>query len=602
MELNLEWHEPGDDTEYEQTIRAGHLVDTMASLEMTNRSVHSQTVENYELYSNRMLSTFDWGTGIFLSASLEPLSKTTDNVVIEVVDAFQAEVGKARPKIKPVCHGASWKDRRNAKKLDKFLWGEFVRNDVYELGKSVFKDAEIAGFGCIKVRIEDCDEDETELELERVFPDEILIDQQEVAAIGKVRTIYRRRVLPADVVSATWDIPVEDLQPIQGLYNVNYRKMGSGYVVVGEAYKLPSKGIPGRRVVATHNRILEDEVWDHDWFPYVFFHFNKPVVGFYTQSLVEMVLPDQIRLNEINEVIEEAQRLFCGGRVFVQHGSKISGGDIDNIVGKVIYYTGQMPEAVTWPAVSVELYNERERLKANAFTKVGLNQNASNGALPQAARLDSSAAVRELNTVQDSRLSDITQRYEKFFVDLATCMVNVIRAEGKNSRTVWFSGGNRTRAEVINWKDIDLEDSAYTMTLMPASSFSMTPSAIRDDLESKLLNGQISLQEYQKQLAVYDPDTATNLLAASAENLDMTQEKLENGEMVLPDVHQDLVAGIEQMTLAYNMLDFYDDVDVEVYEAFINWIEVAKSYTNMGAEPAMEQEVAPPPPMMPPVM
>ena len=590
MDLNLEWHEPGDDTEYERKIRADDLVETMASLENTNRAVHTNTVDSYELYSNRALSTFDWGTGIFITASLEPLSRTTDNVVVEICDSMLAEVGKARPKIKPVCHGASWNARRNAKKLDKFLWGEFVRNDIYEIAKGVLLDAEVCGFGCIKVVMDDNDR----LKLEKVFPDEILVDQQEVATLGMLKTVYRRRALPLEVVAATWDVPEEKLTPISGIYNVNYRTLGSSYVIVGEAIKLPSKGCPGRRVVAVQGLILEDEEWDNDWFPYVFFHYNRPLVGFYAQSLVELIIPDQIRLNEINEVIEEAQRLFCGGRVFVQHGSKVSSAAIDNIVGKVIYYTGVKPEAVTWPAVSGELYNERDRLKMNAYSKVGLNQSASSGQLPAAARLDSSPAVRELNSVQDSRLADITQRYEKFFVQVATTMINVIRTSGVNPETTWFSGGKRTRSEKIVWSEMKLDDMSYTMTLEPASSFSMTPSAIRDDLESKLLNQQISLAEYQKQLSVYDPDSATNLLAASAENLDMTQEKLEDGIAVMPDTHQDLVAGVKQMTSAYNMLDFYDDVPVEVYEVFINWIEAANGLTTKGTEPAMEQEAAPP--------
>lgn len=590
MDLNLEWHEPGDDTEYERKIRADDLVETMASLENTNRAVHTNTVDSYELYSNRALSTFDWGTGIFITASLEPLSRTTDNVVVEICDSMLAEVGKARPKIKPVCHGASWNARRNAKKLDKFLWGEFVRNDIYEIAKGVLLDAEVCGFGCIKVVMDDNDR----LKLEKVFPDEILVDQQEVATLGTLKTVYRRRALPLEVVAATWDVPEEKLTPISGIYNVNYRTLGSSYVIVGEAIKLPSKGCPGRRVVAVQGLILEDEEWDNDWFPYVFFHYNRPLVGFYAQSLVELIIPDQIRLNEINEVIEEAQRLFCGGRVFVQHGSKVSSAAIDNIVGKVIYYTGVKPEAVTWPAVSGELYNERDRLKMNAYSKVGLNQSASSGQLPAAARLDSSPAVRELNSVQDSRLADITQRYEKFFVQVATTMINVIRTSGVNPETTWFSGGKRTRSEKIVWSEMKLDDMSYTMTLEPASSFSMTPSAIRDDLESKLLNQQISLAEYQKQLSVYDPDSATNLLAASAENLDMTQEKLEDGIAVMPDTHQDLVAGVKQMTSAYNMLDFYDDVPVEVYEVFINWIEAANGLTTKGTEPAMEQEAAPP--------
>ena len=592
MENKIHWLEDGE-SDYENTCRANSLIEEMRNIETTDAAIHRQNLFGYQLYSNRFLAQFDWGTGYYTRASLEPVSSTTDNVVVEVVDAVIAEVGKNRPKIKPVCHGASYGDRQIAQKLDKFLWGEFIRNDVYEVAKATLLNAAICKFGCIKVCTEDTKQG-TKIKLESVFPDEILINQAEVIATNEIRTVYRRRVLPVEVVCEMYDVEEEDLKVVDTIDYVDYRTVGKGYVVVGEVYK-----VGGKHVVATHDKILFEEDWDHDWLPYVFFHYNRRTHGFYTQSLVELVLPDQIRLNKINAVIEEAQALFCSGKLLVQHGSKISRQSLDNEPGRVITYTGTEPKAVTWPAISPELYAERDRIKAGAFTKVGINQMASSGNLPPQARLDSSPAVRELNAVQDSRLSDLIQRYEKLFVDLATTMVKVLNTLGKGATTVWFPVGNKRLPEEIKWKDVDLDEKSYTMTLEPSSSFAMTPSAIRDDLENKVLRGEITMEQYHEQLRQYDPDAQLSILAASSLAINAHQEKLANGEAILPDRNMDLVSGIKQITAFYNYLiaNFPNQEEkelVKVQLAVLNWLEAAKAFTNEASQPSLEQSMAPP--------
>jgi len=599
------WSAPDTDSDgdedYINEMRANSLIEDMKNLEDINSSVHRCNLFNYQLYCNRMLSCFDWGTGVLTQASLEPVSRTTDNIVLEIVDALLSEIGKARPKAKPICHGASWIDRQNANKLDKFLYGEFVRNDIYSTAKSCLLNAEICGFGCAKVTLKDTKNGPKSC-VESIFPDDILVDQQEVVTTKKIRHIYHRRVLPVDVVCATWDVDEElvKLQASQLTSYLDYRPVGKGYVIVGEAYQAASgcpdddDYVPGRRVVATHGIILEDEVWEHEWLPFVFFQWQRPPVGFYNQSAVEQILPDQIRMNEINDVITKAQDIMCGPRLLVQQGSKINIQSLDNEIGKILFHSGEPPTVATWPAVAAELYQERITRKANAYAKMGVSQSAAGGNLPAAARLDSSPAIRELNQVQDGRLADVTQRFEKFFLDIASTIIKVMKTGGKKSQTVWFSGGRKCRAEVIKWKDIDLDENSYTMILEAASSFGMTPSAIRDDLEAQLARGELTPEQYYKQIAQPDPDTHTNLLAAAAEDLDYIQECLEEGKYISPTPDMDLVQGIQQMTMAKRQLSKYQNVPEDIFELFLNWIEEAKMWVQQGSEMPVDNEAAPP--------
>lgn len=575
---------------YIERQRAGSLFDSARTLETAQAEIHEQNLLAAQLYSNRELAAFDWGSGALVRASLSPVSRTDENIVVRLVDTLVAQIGKNRPKPKPVARGASFTVRQDVRKLDKFLYGEWQRNAVYASGKRAFRDACIFGFGCLKIEVEE-DEDEVHgdrVKYERVFPDEILVDQLEMVATGKLRHFYRRRVLPIEVVAATYDIDEDILRDHahNGPVYLDNRPVGKGWIPVIEAYQTN-----GRWMVATPTLVLDEGDWDHDWIPYVFYHWQDPVSGFYTSSVVEQCLPYQIRLNEINEIIRDAQDLMGRPRIFVAEGSSVNPQELDNAVGRIIKYTGIKPEAITWQAVSAELYNERERLVQQCLDQFGLNQMSASATPPPSARFDSSAAFREFNAIQDDRLADPAQRLEEFYMELAGRTIDVIAASDANPRTVWYSGWKQSKAEEIDWKDIKSDKESYVMTMEAVSIFSMSPASARDELEKQLAMGLITPEQYRLELSDMDSETAYTLAAAAAEDLNRVQELLEAGEFETPTKEQDLVNGITQMTLAVLNLRKYKDVDPQVELNFINWITLAQAIMEQGSEPVDATEM-----------
>lgn len=592
----------GDEDDFSRQQRANSLIEYARSLEEEQKDVHILNLWHYQLYSNRFLSSFDWGTGTFTSASLQPVSRTTDNVILQVVDALLAEIGKNRPKAKPVLFGASYKDNQAARKLDKFLYGEFIRNNLYEEAKNCLLNAFICGFGCMKVDIEDESADSARVCAKSIFPDDILVDNTEYNNTEKVYTVVHRRVLPAKTVRATYpQLSDQQIQnAIESVAYTSYRNIGKDWVVVAEGYRAAVGDAPGRHVIAIHGALIEDEPWPHEWLPYVFYHWSRPNKTFYTAGVVEQALPNQVRLNDINDVIHRCQDLVSKPRLLVAQGSKVNPLEINNLIAKIIMYTGQKPEPLKWDAVPAELYNEREREIKICFDKFGLNQHGAQGGLPDINRLDSSAAVREYNQIQDNRLADPTQRFENFFLDIAKTMVRVIKASKKNPKTVWYSGGRKSRAEVIKWKDINLDDNAYTLILEAASAFSQTPSAMRDTLESHLAQGLISPEQYRRELGGTDLDAANAVASAGLDDIHRVVELLEDGEYESPIPEQDLVNGVKLVQLKLLDLNrFEEDRDLtKIKLNFINWLTEARGWLKRGTEdiptPPSAAPMAPP--------
>jgi hypothetical protein len=604
------WWEPYDSSsdrpeEEVNKDRANSLFNTARALENVQREVHEHNLWAAQLYSNRELSAFNWGNTVLHRASLAPVQRKGENLVLMVVDTLTAQIGKNKPKARPQTRGASWNLRQQARKLDKFLYGEFVRNRVWEEGKRIFRDACIFGFGALYVCV-DGDGKNQKLHVERVFPDELLIDQMEVVAAGKARHFYRRRVLPVEVVASTYfgdqdrEKIIEHLRTISRVTDyLDYRAVGEGYVVVVEGWQLGLNGKPGRHVIAVQDMLVGDEPYTLEHPPFVFYHWQAPVSGFYSPSAVEQALPYQIRLNEINDVIRDAQDLMGRPRILVAEGSRVNPYEVDNLVARFIKYTGVKPEAVTWPAIAPEIYNERDRQVRICLDQFGISNMASKAEVPESTRFDSSAAFREFNAIQDDRLADPAQRFERFYLDLAECMIRTLRASGADPKTVWYTGGGTKYGgggmmEVINWKDIDLDDSEYVLQLEATSVFDSTPSAIRDELEKQLGMGLITPEQYRLELSSPDDQAELSLQAAAAADIRRVIGLLEEGKYESPTPIQDLVNGVQLVSLAALNLNQYEDVDPEVKFNFLNWLTEARNLLELGSEKPTELRPADP--------
>lgn len=612
MNLDFEagWWDPESGSQLPEDIRkkqrAASLLGCARSLENIQREIHEQNLMNAQLYSNRELAAFDWGNGALHRASLAPINRTGENLVLSTVDTLVAQVGKQRPKAKPQTRGASWKLRKQVRLLDKFLYGEFIRNRIYEHGKQVFRDACIFSFGGMFVTMVD-----GRLHCERVFPDEILIDQMEVVACGKPRHVYRRRVLPMEVVSSTWDVPMEELEmrAKAGETYLDYRAVGKGYCVVVEGWQMN-----GHYMCATNEIILDEKPWDRDDPPFVFYHWQVPVSGFYSPSAVEQALPYQIRINEINEVIRDAQDIMGRPRLLVAEGSRVNPMELDNLIARVIKYTGIKPEPANWGTVDSALYQERDRLVRMCQQQFGLSNQSVSAAPPPGARFDSAPAWREYNATQDDRLADPSQRLERFYLDVAELMIRTIEYSGEKPTTMWYSGGRYARCEEIDWKKIDLDKNSYVMQLEATSLYDQGPAAIRDDLEKQFAMGIISPEQYRLERAHPDDSSELSLQAAAAADIRRVIELLEDGKYEEPTPVQDLVNGVQMVTLAllnlnqYSDDEYSDDDDESSNEEraemtelekvkynFLNWLVAARGILDEGTETAGQ---APGSPMM----
>jgi hypothetical protein len=583
------WEEPQNAKDpQERKFRARSLYDMVRSIEGAQRDNHDQNFWNARLYSNRELGSFEWGNGKQINTSLAPVSTYGENLTRSVVDTMMSSVAQNRVKVTPVPRGQTWSLYLQTRRLDKWLHGEFMRMSIPARARAVYKDSCVFGFGCVKVE----QEDDGRLCVRRVFPDDFVVDQEEVSGSKgrKPRHVYERRCLRVEEVEGEYGLEPGTLRPEAWRDD---RNPGRGWVVVVEAYRLSCHDGPGRHVVCVGDTLLVDEAWDKEWFPYVWYHQEEPLDGFYWPGVVEQVLPYQIRLNEINEVIRDAQDIMGRPRLLVHQGSRVNPADLDNLVARIIQYTGIKPEAVTWPAISAELYSERERLIRACYEQFGLQTMLAQGRLPSQIRVDSAPALQEVQNIGDSRLAEGLTRFEEWHLELARTMVRVMGDGGKDSETVWYTGHKVQIAETIRWSEIDLDEHSYVLTLDVSSTFAQTPAARRDKLERWFDKGVITLEQYLEAENTPDVDSFSSLASAASEDISRVIGLLEEGKWEAPHPMQDLVKGAERVSMGYLRLGRYTEVPQKVRVNFVRWVAQARAISRVGAEG--DPSVAPPP-------
>lgn len=551
-----------------------HLFDHVRGIEENQYAIHKQTFINAALYCQRDLPGLDWTSYQERPTTYGVKSTSTENLTSSVINTVCALISKNKPKPTPVLKDADFSVEMIGRQLDRYLYGEFQQQDIWEKGQKVFNDACWAPVAALKIFI-----DNDEICTERVLPDEIVVDQRE-AIYGEPFTMYQRKLVPRVVLM--WMFPdrayeIEKAQSASDFAYTSYRSPKSENIVVIEGYKRAAYGQPGRRSIVIDGATLVDEVYSRKCFPYVVARWEELPAGFYGKPLVEELIPFQLRLNELNRMIRQAQDVMCYPRIFVDGASKVIKSHLDAEVGRLIQYRGKLPEVMTWPAVSPEIYAERERIRNSAFEYAGISQLSAQAKLPDNARLDSSKALREMNLIENQRFSLQAQRYEKFFLEVAEHIVELsaeLYASGVD-RSVKFH--NRNLIDEIAWSEVaDLvENKQYVLQIEASSIMNMSPAARMDELDSLAFRGLIDTAEYKSNLGHPDIEEIQSLASVARDDLKATIEQLDRGEFPQPDPLQDLNVGIPFVHLTY-LKRKRQKAPEDILQGYRDWIAIAQ--------------------------
>jgi hypothetical protein len=461
----------------------------------------------------------------------EPNEDVTYNLSRRGVHTAVAQIaGRQKPKAQFQTSGADWNIQRRARKLDKICESQLHQRqgryqNGWELMAACLKDAAIGGDGVVKVYAAG-----NQVVYERKRAHELYVDPLE-ARSGDPQNMF-------DVYMMEVDKAIEEFCHVEGDDDGNrLRKLAiesapevanddsrlsaqtprvTKSVRIVEAWRLPhGDGSPGKHVFAMRGKLLFEEDWVRDGFPFVFMRWAPEADGFWSQGHIEEGAAIANEVNKNAQRLSERFRLCAQKRTYYIEGSineeDLQANDAEVLIPVLPSF--QLPnESVTSPIAPSEV-QWLELNYGKYFDITGISQQAATSR--KEPGVNAAVAMRTLNDLNTVNLSPQAKMYEQAFVDLAYLTVVCMRevATGKRGFTIKWRG--KFFLDEIKWSEAKLDDDLYDVSVAPASSLPNDPAGRLEMVQELFSAGVITPVTFKNLLGW--PDLESELNSEGAE-------------------------------------------------------------------------------------
>ncbi len=522
-----------------------------------------------------------------------PDDKPTFNLIQSAIDTLVSRLSQAQPAPKFLTDGADYKQRHLAQELNQFILGEFYQTKVYQKAPKMLRDGCAMGTGALKVY----EGDDAKVCVDRVLETDLFVDNND-AINGEPQQLIQLKLMDRDKLMANNPQARARIAQTPQSYPDNAPDSGrttADQVMVVEGWKLPSGSdpeapgyIPGRHTIAVPpNGVIFDESWNKPKFPFVFFNYSEPFLGFWGQGLATQLFGTQVSLNRILYTITRAITLVGVPRVFIDQSSKVVKAHNNNEIGVIITYSGTKPSYEVAPCNAPELYQERDKLIEYGFRQCGVSDMQATGQKPQG--LDSGAAIRSYDDINSDRFAEISKKYDNVFVDLAYLItdtaMDIAKRDGKY-QTVY---PNKDGTKEIDLPKMSFLKDPFVIQCFTESSLPRTPAGRMATVTEQVQAGMLSLKEGRRLMRFPDLEQNEKLDNASEERIFQVLDAIvENGNYTPPDPFMDLDLAT---TLVVQYINLYlaaklEEDKADLLRTFFKQVQALKQAGMPAAPPA----------------
>lgn len=586
------WWEAQDDN-----TLLSQVLSTAAYLKRTNQTRIRQGSIFSRLYSGKPLSNFLASNSTLDSSNQLPIGRPTANVCYSCTDTLVSMLSQDKPAPTFLTDKGHYKERRLAQEANQFIQGEFFRLKAYDLVPKQTKDACILGSGFIKVYP---DFISGKVCAERVLETELLCDFNDGYYDNPRQLMHQKLVDRSMALAAFKNKEAIIMAAVNGNVDATPRSTEtiSDRFITVEAWHLPSNKFAkdGRHVIACSAGILLDEPWTKPKYPFPRLGYNPNMVGFFSQGLIEILMPTQMEIYRNLIVASQAIELMGVPRIYIDRMSKILQTSFNNRIGTIIEGSGAPPQFLNAPSNAPEIYEWIKWLIDNAYQMSGISSMAAQA--KKSPGLNSGEAIREANDLQSSRFANLERRMQGAYTDLAEHIIDsakdIFEVTGKY--TTVYPGKDGTRE--LDFKRINGLKDSYVIQCYEASALPKDPAGRQAKLSEMLAAGEISNQEFRRLSGFPDLAQSDQLANALEERiLHALDEIVENGDRNYASIAPDpfiLDPSDLATTLTVNYINLYatcklEEEKMQLLRDWFTQVQVLKAQAN------------PPPPPTPPV-
>lgn len=273
--------------------------------------------------------------------------------------------------------------------------------------------------------------------------------------------------------------------------------------------------------------------FNSDLLPFVFLHYNSPILGDSSESIVDMLNSIQLEIDNLMAKISDASQLNPANTFFLPEGSSVKASQISNRIGNVIEYRPSpnmttSPVTVATPAFINDQYMATvEKLKQTAFEMVGISQLSAMSTKPTG--LDSGIALQSMENIESDRFETQLNQVIRAYVDLSKVCISVFPQDED------ILPENKTRRSV-KWHDIITESKNMSIQYSGADALSKDPSEKLKQLQMLAQAGVIPTSRIAQFIEIPDLQSGYSL-TNNAINAVMTliEQCINNDVMEVPE-------------------------------------------------------------------
>ena len=484
--------------------RASCMTGFAKTLREDSRSRIDSYLHFSRLYYGYELAGMDPGAYADEPDYLSGAEPMPENVARSIVKTALPRVVKSKPRPMFMTTGGDWGDRTRALRTERVIAADFGRMKFWRKAKQAARLGSIYGTGALRWYTRDdkpaCD---------TVLPWQIIVDPRD-AYYGEPRSLYYWQLVDRAVLCDMYPDAAKDIEALPQDKDLAEELGRSGresdMLLVWHAWHLPSGDDAGDGCYscAVGDVELYGEKWEEDSFPFSFFRWSEPVIGFFGEGLVRDVMGHQYELQALTHVTRLAMRAGVP-RTYIKRGSQVLASDLDDRVGTIIECVGEYPQLLSPAPIHGSFFERIREIRSDAFNTTGVSQLAASSQKP--AGLNSGIALQRYDDIEDTRFLDPAEAWEAFACDSAEQLVRLhkrIAAETGEHKVQLYDSTRRRWGAELDWDDIELERDSYVLQVYPVSQLPSTPAGKSDLVESWFATGTIDADERRIMLELPD--------------------------------------------------------------------------------------------------
>lgn len=527
---HLRWWDSETDDEIHQ--RVGQFIRQLKERQTWRRIAQ---IRNARLYENMDILGL-YASTIYASTMGPNSNRVKLNVVSSTVDTAASKIAKNKVRPYFLTNDSDWDLQDRAKKLTKFMDGQFDAMGAYQNFQRGFVDAAVLRLGPTKFFTQD-----GKVMCERTNAEEIYVDDAD-AIYGKPTQLHQVRYVNRYELANQFK---KDTAKVMAAPSAFRGLVSSGYaediIEVTESWKIKSEFTPGSgmHAITIDGATLFSEKYKKDYFPFVFQRWKPSLAGFYGVALVDEIAGIQLLIDRVIRMIEKGITTVAVPRVWLESTSAVNKNLITNLVGQIGEYAGTPPTIVPGQAFTVEVYEFLNMLIRWAYEFPGISQLSAQSKKPQG--LDSGAAIREYNEIESERFQLVSQRYEDAHLEGAKIVIDKMKdlhASGKDPEVL--SGDNKF-VKSIRWSEVNMDADEYDLRVFPSSLLPTQPAGRMQKAIELVQAGFVEKDMAMSLLDFPDVESAMSLKTAAYDDVRMVLgHMIDTDEYIPPEPYMNL--------------------------------------------------------------